>query len=73
MERTDGDGCTDVLVEAPTRLPLGKGFSSQHPTALLLASKAWPFPLQTCCFSRDRGNGARKAANALTPSNVLRI
>jgi hypothetical protein len=72
-EGNDGDGCTDVLVEAPTRLPMGKRFSSRQAPALLLASRAGPLPLRACCPSRDRDDAARSAARALSPSNVLRI
>jgi hypothetical protein len=70
---TDGDDCTDVLVEAPTRLPLGKRVSAQQAPALLLASMEGPSPLQTGRLSRRRGAALPEAAHALAPSSVLRI
>jgi hypothetical protein len=72
-ESAEGDGCTDVLVEAPSRLPLGKRFSSRQAAALLLASRAGLSPLQVCFPSMDRGDAIRNTARALSPFNVLRI
>ena len=70
---TDGNGCTDVLVEAPTRLPPAKRISSQQATPLVFPSMDGPFPIRAGFHSRKRGDRFPATAHALSPSSVLRI
>jgi hypothetical protein len=69
----EGGACRDVLVEAPTGLPLG-GKLLALPTATLrpfaLCARA---PRRTCPASSREADGARAAAHELTLATILRV
>ena len=76
LGRSGGAPCTDVLVEAPTRLPVDKRL--EKPTAekaavRLPAASEKVSPPRTSVLTRDGEDVARAAAHEVTLSNVLRI
>ena len=66
-------GCTDVLVEAAARLPLGQKLSPHGAMAAPLLEDGRPGSNGSPHGAEDRGSEARAALSELVRSTVLRI